>query len=200
MVINKNKQCDDNIHQLCSKFSAETGQQLTYYTAYTGFCKPKHARVCRAIVIPPPGLVGGPVGSAVAVAPAQMLSVQVPPGASAGTQLQVQTPSGPMNVVVPAGVSEGQTFQVQLPAVQPTAAIVTVQATPVAPTPLVQATPVTAAATPSQAKPDPDEDNPNLEAPQNSVTSQTPEGFFCPIHGRFPGETACPKCNPPAVN
>jgi len=45
----------------------------------------------------------------------QLLTVEVPPGASAGMMLQVQTPVGLLEVEVPEGVGPGMTFQAQVP-------------------------------------------------------------------------------------
>lgn len=199
VVVDKNKVFDDEIRGLCDKFSSETGRTIQYYTQYTGLCKPKHAQTMRAIVIcsSSPATIGAVVGPPVATGTTTM-SVQVPPGVQAGQTLQIQTASGPMNVVVPQGVAEGGTFQVQVPA----APIPTVQATPV----IVQAAPVQAtpvAAEPSQVQPTVDEDNPNMEVDPNSKAAETKapaDGFFCPIHGRFPGQNFCPKCNPPQAN
>merc|ERR550537_885001 len=90
---------------------------VQYRTAYTGFIKPKGAVPYRAIAIAPNGVYS--VGQKAPVA-GQLMSVQVPAGASPGTSLQVQSPSGQqVQVVVPAGVSAGQAFQVQVPAAAP---------------------------------------------------------------------------------
>jgi hypothetical protein len=191
-VVNQNKQRDNQISELCTQFTAETGVALQYYQQYTGACKPKGARTVRAIIITSmPSTIGVATGPAVTT----MMSVQVPPGAQAGQTLQIQTASGPMNVIVPEGVAEGETFQVGVPA----APIPTVQATPVA----VQATQVQA--TPVQAQVDEenpnmvDEENPNMEG-DGKVNPPIADGIFCPIHGRFPGQTVCPKCSPPEIN
>eukprot|EP00746_Dinoflagellata_sp_MGD_P040101 gnl/MRDRNA2_/MRDRNA2_196781_c0_seq1.p1 gnl/MRDRNA2_/MRDRNA2_196781_c0~~gnl/MRDRNA2_/MRDRNA2_196781_c0_seq1.p1 ORF type:complete len:297 (-),score=55.46 gnl/MRDRNA2_/MRDRNA2_196781_c0_seq1:57-947(-) len=201
VITQKNKKLDDNIRDLCAKFSSETGTSLQYFTQHTGCCKPKGAQVCRVILVQQAPMsvgaspiVGAPVGAPVSTTGPQVITVQVPPDAMPGQMLQIQTASGPMNVTVPPGTGPGQTFQVQIPSVAQ-AQVVTVQATPVNTT----ATPVSTTAKPAEPL---DEDNPNLEAtkdnPQSSAS--TPPGFFCPIHGRFPGETCCPKCNPPQVN
>lgn len=161
-AIKKNQERDNTISNLCAQFSSETGTGLQYHTEYTGFCKPRGAQTVRVIVIMYSPSAAGP-----ATIGAQMMSVQVPPGATAGQTLQIQTATGPMNVVIPEGVSEGQNFSVQVPAAAPTVqAIPTVQATPVT----VQATPVQATpvaksgtATPTQVSPEVDEDNPNME-------------------------------------
>lgn len=187
-IIQQNQTHDNAIRDLCAKFSSENGIALLYHTEYTGCCKPKGAKTVRAVIIQ---TAGAPLGAVVgpAVAATTTMSVQVPPGAQSGQTLQIQTASGLMQVVVPQGVAEGQSFQVQVPPSQ--AQMVTVQATPVT----VQATPATST---SEVTPAIDEENPNMEA--DPKAKPPPNGFFCPLHGRFPGQMACPKCNPPEVN
>jgi hypothetical protein len=51
---------------------------------------------------------------AIPVPVSNVVQVAVPPGAPAGTTIQIQTLKGPMNVVVPSGINEGQTFAVQI--------------------------------------------------------------------------------------
>lgn len=60
----------------------------------------------------PPVLVGVPRTSMT-----NMMTVEVPPGASGGSLILVQSPQGPMNVTIPKGLQPGQTFQVELPAI-----------------------------------------------------------------------------------
>ena len=74
---------------------------VEYRTAWTGFCKPKHARTARIIAFVPSGGVQ---------IPGQTIMVQVPPGAVAGQTLQIQTPQGIQMATIPSGVSAGQTF------------------------------------------------------------------------------------------
>ena len=76
---------------------------VEYRTAWTGFCKPKHARIARIIAFVPSGGVQIP-GQTI------MVQVQVPPGAVAGQTLQIQTPQGIQMATIPSGVSAGQTF------------------------------------------------------------------------------------------
>eukprot|EP00746_Dinoflagellata_sp_MGD_P010166 gnl/MRDRNA2_/MRDRNA2_120911_c0_seq1.p1 gnl/MRDRNA2_/MRDRNA2_120911_c0~~gnl/MRDRNA2_/MRDRNA2_120911_c0_seq1.p1 ORF type:complete len:274 (-),score=41.91 gnl/MRDRNA2_/MRDRNA2_120911_c0_seq1:167-988(-) len=163
-LTNKNKERDQSIRNLCSQFSAETGVMLEYFTAHTGVCKPKGARIVRAIIVQGGG--AATIGS-IAMTGTTLMSVQVPPGAQSGQTVQIQTASGPMNVVVPQGLAAGETFQVQVPA----APVPVVQATPVQATPLptVQATAVTS---PASVHPKVDEDNPNMEE-AGKATSQS---------------------------
>ena len=74
---------------------------VEYRTKWTGFCKPKHARITRIIAFVPSGGVQ---------IPGQTIMVQVPPGAVAGQTLQIQTPQGIQMATIPSGVSAGQTF------------------------------------------------------------------------------------------
>ena len=74
---------------------------VEYRTKWTGFCKPKHARIARIIAFVPSGGVQ---------IPGQTIMVQVPPGAVAGQTLQIQTPQGIQMATIPSGVSAGQTF------------------------------------------------------------------------------------------
>eukprot|EP00438_Fugacium_kawagutii_P000067 Skav220858 [mRNA] locus=scaffold193:18159:23078:+ [translate_table: standard] len=99
--VNSNQAKDQEIHALCQQLSSKTSGQVEYRTAWTGFCKPKHARICRLVAFIPRGAV---------VIPGQQIQVQVPPGAGPGQQLQVQTPMGVQFATIPAGVGPGQTF------------------------------------------------------------------------------------------
>jgi len=83
---------------------------------YFGGSKHSAARICVWVPQPPGGApVAQPavVGAAAVYAPGTM-QVAVPPGAGAGTALQVQAPTGQMvQVQVPPGVPEGGVFTVQ---------------------------------------------------------------------------------------
>jgi len=117
IVVSHNQAQDAVIQQACSELASACGMSVQYRTAYTGFIKPKGAVPYRAIAISPNGAYS--VGHNAPVA-GQLMSVQVPAGASPGTSLQVQSPSGQqVQVVVPAGASAGQVFQVQVPAPVP---------------------------------------------------------------------------------
>eukprot|EP00438_Fugacium_kawagutii_P004469 Skav232392 [mRNA] locus=scaffold1077:458354:463892:- [translate_table: standard] len=59
---------------------------VEYRTAWTGVCKPRGARTARVIALVPQGSANVWGGASVAVT--------VPPGVTAGQQLQVQTPAG----------------------------------------------------------------------------------------------------------
>ena len=47
----------------------------------------------------------------------QLMSIQCPPGATAGQQIVVDVNGQQMQVAIPAGVVQGQTFQIQVPSV-----------------------------------------------------------------------------------
>lgn len=49
----------------------------------------------------------------------QLMSIQCPPGATAGQQIVVHVNGQQMQVAIPAGVMQGQTFQIQVPMQQP---------------------------------------------------------------------------------
>lgn len=71
---------------------------VQYRTAWTGFCRPKHARIARIIAFVPSGPVMIPQQ--------QQIQVTVPAGVVSGQRLQIQTPTGIQEVAVPPGVSE----------------------------------------------------------------------------------------------
>lgn len=136
-----NERIDRQITDLCNRHS-DAIVQLQWVTQWTGVCKPKHARTYRALhIVPtqamhsmgmPPAVIGGvPIGAqpvmgqqqggmvahGVPVQPTmQTMEIACPPGVSAGSVVQIMTPSGPMQVTVPPGVASGMTFQVQIPA------------------------------------------------------------------------------------
>eukprot|EP00434_Breviolum_minutum_P032988 symbB.v1.2.029183.t1/scaffold3167.1/size62076/5 len=102
-IVWRNQGLDQEIHQLCGQLTSMTGGtvKVEYRTAWTGFCKPKHARTARIIAFVPSGGVQ---------IPGQTIMVQVPPEAVAGQTLQIQTPQGIQMATIPSGVSAGQTF------------------------------------------------------------------------------------------
>ena len=125
-IVSQNCALDREISRLCSELSSDTqgSVSLQYRTAWTGFCKPKHARTARLIAFCPNST------TQVVGAPVQSIMVTVPAGVQAGQQLQVQTPMGLQEATVPAGVSPGETFTFTPAAV--TTAPVVVQAQVVA--------------------------------------------------------------------
>eukprot|EP00282_Hemiselmis_andersenii_P012496 CAMPEP_0114114200 /NCGR_PEP_ID=MMETSP0043_2-20121206/3312_1 /TAXON_ID=464988 /ORGANISM="Hemiselmis andersenii, Strain CCMP644" /LENGTH=193 /DNA_ID=CAMNT_0001206387 /DNA_START=140 /DNA_END=717 /DNA_ORIENTATION=- len=56
---------DTKIHALCAEYSPKLGVNVAYFTQWTGFCKPRHARIFRAVLVAPPAapLVVGQVGT-----------------------------------------------------------------------------------------------------------------------------------------
>mmetsp|Transcript_14612 Transcript_14612/g.27422 ORF Transcript_14612/g.27422 Transcript_14612/m.27422 type:complete len:186 (-) Transcript_14612:227-784(-) len=56
-ICSKNESRDQEIHQLCANISKKSGGavRVEYRTAWTGFCKPKHARTARIIAFVPLG-------------------------------------------------------------------------------------------------------------------------------------------------
>lgn len=112
IVVTKNTAEDQKIHQLCSELTTATqgAIQVQYRTAWTCFCKPKHARTARLIVFCPRTSMGPVTIPIPGAAPIQSIMITVPPGVVPGQQLQVQTPTGIQTATVPEGVGPGQSF------------------------------------------------------------------------------------------
>eukprot|EP00913_Durusdinium_trenchii_P032767 g30674.t1 len=109
IVVTKNTAEDQKIHQLCSELTTATqgAIQVQYRTAWTGFCKPKHARTARLIVFCPRTSMGPVTIPIPGAAPIQSIMITVPPGVVPGQQLQVQTPTGIQTATVPEGSALG---------------------------------------------------------------------------------------------
>lgn len=119
-VVTKNQALDAEIHNLCAQLSSAGSVRVEYRTAWTGFCKPKHARTARVIAFVPTGAVS---------IPGQSIMVTVPQGAGPGQTLQVQTPQGVQTATIPPGVGPGQNFTFQPGPQVVQAQVVQVQAT-----------------------------------------------------------------------
>ena len=100
----QNEKLDREIHNLCQRYSDGT-VALKYHTEFTETCKPKHAKIYRALCITP------------ATAPTMQMQVTCPDTSKGGDSIQIQAPCGVMAVVVPAGVGPGGIFMVTVPAV-----------------------------------------------------------------------------------
>eukprot|EP00746_Dinoflagellata_sp_MGD_P050619 gnl/MRDRNA2_/MRDRNA2_226761_c0_seq1.p1 gnl/MRDRNA2_/MRDRNA2_226761_c0~~gnl/MRDRNA2_/MRDRNA2_226761_c0_seq1.p1 ORF type:complete len:194 (-),score=29.56 gnl/MRDRNA2_/MRDRNA2_226761_c0_seq1:614-1114(-) len=113
-IASHNQQQDEMIRRAIAELQPQcTGVNIQYKTVYTDCCNGDDGKPGRNIVFAPAVMLNpiGMVGQPVAVA--STLAVQVPPGSQPGSQIQVQTPKGPMNVTVPQGVNPGDIFQVQ---------------------------------------------------------------------------------------
>jgi len=51
----KNQAIDIDIDRVCQQYSPQLGVGIAYVRQWTGVCKPKHARIFRAIIVAPPG-------------------------------------------------------------------------------------------------------------------------------------------------
>mmetsp|Transcript_48448 Transcript_48448/g.87379 ORF Transcript_48448/g.87379 Transcript_48448/m.87379 type:complete len:256 (-) Transcript_48448:220-987(-) len=111
-IITKNQGVDSEISAICQQLSSASGGQVTAHmeNAWTGLCKPKHARTMRTIVIQASSGVmqfGQPQSGT--------CQVQIPPGVVAGQTVQANTPNGMVSFTVPPGVQPGQMITVQMP-------------------------------------------------------------------------------------
>uniref|UniRef100_A0A6U4NWL6 Transmembrane protein n=1 Tax=Hemiselmis andersenii TaxID=464988 RepID=A0A6U4NWL6_HEMAN len=50
-----NQRIDEDIEHVCMQYSRQLGVNIAYLRKWTGVCKPKHARIFRAVVVAPPG-------------------------------------------------------------------------------------------------------------------------------------------------